>query len=254
MTRRVVFSDLDGTLLDARTYSPAGSREAAKRLQAAGIPLIFCSAKTWGEQLPLRAALGVAGPCIVENGSAILQPDGSWQALGITAAAIRQGLGRIREETGLRFQTFGEVETAQVAAVTGLSIEAAALAQQREYSETVFTPFTSAEFRRFQSACTEAGLNALMGGRFYTVTGRGADKGRAVRLLSGLLRRQYGEILTIGIGDSPNDAPMLGAVDRAYLVERPGGGWHEVTVPGLIHAAAPGPAGFSWMVESLLAE
>jgi len=46
MAHLVVFTDLDGTLLERKTYSAAKSRKAINELKKMGIPLIFCSSKT----------------------------------------------------------------------------------------------------------------------------------------------------------------------------------------------------------------
>ena len=85
----LIATDLDGTLLDARTYSPAEALPTLQATLARGIPIVPCSAKTLAEQEPLRRELGLEGfPCIVENGSAVHFPvgDGSPPAvLGLPA-------------------------------------------------------------------------------------------------------------------------------------------------------------------------
>jgi len=72
----VVFSDLDGTLLDHDTYSFDDARPALERLGHAGVPLVLCTSKTRAEVEPLREALDNDSPFIVENGGAIMIPDG----------------------------------------------------------------------------------------------------------------------------------------------------------------------------------
>jgi mannosyl-3-phosphoglycerate phosphatase len=44
-----------------------------------------------------------------------------------------------------------------------------------------------------------------------------------VEILTNLFARKFGDICTIGLGDSENDFPMLEKVDRAYLVMKPNG-------------------------------
>lgn len=249
---KVLFTDLDGTLLDAETYSPEGSRAALSRLQAVGIPVVFCSAKTHAEQEPIREALNVKQSYIVENGSAVIFPDDYRHVLGLPVAEIHEALAAIKQESGLEFHGFQELTVEEVAELTGLSPEAAALARTRDYSETVVTQFNPETLEKFQALCADRGLKCPSGGKFYTVTGANADKGRAVTWLSDHVREENPDLVTIGIGDSPNDAPMLAAVDQAYLVQRPEGIWREVDVPGLIHLPAIGPAGFTEMVNQIL--
>ncbi len=102
MAQLLVFSDIDGTLIDFATYSYAESTPAVTALLARHIPLILCSSKTRAEQESLRRDLFIPDPFIVENGSAIFIPPGvfsfdfshravdGWQVveLGVTAVAI----------------------------------------------------------------------------------------------------------------------------------------------------------------------
>jgi mannosyl-3-phosphoglycerate phosphatase len=266
MAQLLVFSDIDGTLIDFNSYSYAESAPAVAALLARGIPLILCSSKTRAEQESLRRALAISDPFIVENGGAIFIPPGAfdfdfahrmiagWQVieLGQTAVHIRQALAAIRRETGLAFQGFADLSAAAVAAVSGLDEAAAARAQQREYSETLVTPFTAMELKRLAAALAARGLAIVSGGKFHTVTGAGSDKGTAVARLTALYRQKFGGALTIGLGDSANDRPMLAAVDRPYLVQRPGGAWQEMDVRGLERVTAVGPDGWRRVIEGLL--
>jgi predicted mannosyl-3-phosphoglycerate phosphatase (HAD superfamily) len=96
------------------------------------------------------------------------------------------------------------------------------------------------------------GLRVVSGGRFQTVTGAGSNKGNAIARLVDIYRQQYGDIITIGLGNSANDQPMLEAVDQAYLVQNPGGVWQEMDMPGLRRVAAVGPRGWRQVIEELL--
>jgi mannosyl-3-phosphoglycerate phosphatase len=69
--RLIVFTDLDGTLLDQVTYSYRASLPALRKLQALKMPVILCSSKTRAEIEPLWRELILEDPFIVENGGAI---------------------------------------------------------------------------------------------------------------------------------------------------------------------------------------
>lgn len=265
----ILFTDLDGTLLELHTYDPGPARKAVTLLRERGIPIVFCSSKTRAEQLIYRRQLDIQDPFIVENGAAIFIPQGYFTVahkarpvsrgleaieLGRPAAEIRRALREIRKETGLKFQGYHEMTVEEVAALTNLSLEAARRAMAREYSETIIVDFGPADWQRFNTALVTHGLVCFAGGRFHTVVGLGTDKGQAVRRLADLYQQQYGAILTIGLGDSPNDAPMLRVVDRPFLVQRPDGTWESVDVPGLVPIPAPGPEGWRMAVEQLLAQ
>ena len=77
----LVFTDLDGTLLDHDDYGFAPALPALERLRAAAVPLIPTTSKTLAETARLSRALGNGHPCIVENGSAICVPEGYFPGL-----------------------------------------------------------------------------------------------------------------------------------------------------------------------------
>ena len=81
--------------------------------------------------------------------------------------------------------------------------------------------------------------------------GTGSDKGKAVSILSRLYRNDGIRCYTIGIGDGANDETLLGAVDLPVLVQRPGGEWLPLDLPGLVHAEGVGPIGWNVFITSL---
>lgn len=262
----VVFSDIDGTLIDFATYSWAESATAVAQLLLQRIPIVLCSSKTRAEQEWLRQALAIPDPFIVENGSAIFLPadyfpalalpvkDG-WQIieLGIKTAAIRRALAEIHAQMGVSLSGYADLSVAELAQVTGLELPAAARAQQREYSETLVSPLDADSLTLLQAELAARGLAIASGGKFYTVTGAGSNKGTAVAHLITLFRQKLGAVTTIGLGDSANDLPMLAAVDRPYLLQKPGGVWQEAPGVAVNHVAAVGPTGWHQAIFAALA-
>ena len=76
MPRLVLFTDLDGTLLDHDTYSFEPAREALRALESEDIPVVFTTSKTRAEIEKWRRLTGNADPFISENGGAIFVPEG----------------------------------------------------------------------------------------------------------------------------------------------------------------------------------
>jgi mannosyl-3-phosphoglycerate phosphatase len=70
----ILFSDLDGTLLDHDDYRWQAAGPALDRLKAARIPLVLNSSKTMAEIRALRDELGNTDPFIVENGAESVAP------------------------------------------------------------------------------------------------------------------------------------------------------------------------------------
>jgi mannosyl-3-phosphoglycerate phosphatase len=76
MNKTLVFTDMDGTLLDHHTYSFEAAKPALSALESKSIPVIPTTSKTFAELQPLRERIGLDGPFIVENGAAIFIPHG----------------------------------------------------------------------------------------------------------------------------------------------------------------------------------
>jgi len=261
----VLFTDLDGTLLDPVSYTCEKASPAVKHLQQKGIPIVFCSAKTRAEQEVYRAELGVDDPFIVENGGAIFisagyfpfrfdynKTQGDFQVieLGSPYGSIRRILEKLRVELGVNFRGFADMTAEEVAQDSGLDMAAARRAKLREYEETVKLEGTPDEIGRVLKAIEAAGLNYAHGGRYYGVMGA-SDKGKATAILIDLFRRKLGQVLTAGIGDSLNDLPMLSVVDKPILVQKPGGRWEAVDLPRLSRVKGIGPDGWNQAVEEL---
>lgn len=263
----VVFSDLDGTLLDERTYRFEEAREGLELLRRRGIPLVLCSSKTRREIALWRERLGVGDPFIYENGGGICLPQGLFPfavegeaedgdlvvPLGTPYPELRSALLQLRRDLGVPVTGFGDLTASQVAELTGLSLEEADLARRREFDE----PFTfddpgdrrAAEFLR---AIEARGLTWTRG-RLFHILGDN-DKGRAARILAGFYRRACPTLRTVGIGDAPNDLPLLEAVDVPVLVQHGDGSYADFPRPGglrLAHGA--GPAGWNRAVLEVFA-
>lgn len=264
-SRAVIFTDLDGTLLDYHTYSCEVVMPLVARLKRAGIEIVLCSSKTRAEIEVYRKKLGLNTPLIVENGGAIFIDRGYFPfpyghhrvigkyrviELGIAYGEVRRILEGVRRENSLSFRGFGDMDDAQVAALTGLDIASAGRACQREYGETLDLGGSERDIRHILDRIRDAGLNWSRGSRLYSVAG-GSDKGIAVRVVTDLYNKNLGKIKTIGVGDSPNDEPMLAEVDFPVLVQKPGGCWEKIELPNLYRVNGVGPKGWVEAIKNL---
>ena len=91
MGSNIIFTDLDGTFIDFETYSPDVAAPVARDLVDRGVPVIFCSSKTFGEQQALMDLIGLTVPCIVENGAGIFLPDSVRILDDLPATKIKSG-------------------------------------------------------------------------------------------------------------------------------------------------------------------
>ncbi len=242
----VVFTDLDGTLLDHATYQPGPAQAAVHRLRSAGVSVVLCSAKTASEQRPLRLRLDIDDPFIVENGAAVCGLAGGPVVFGLAYAEVQELLRRASAAAGAEVRGYGEMSDAEIAARTGLEVKEVVLAARREYSETFVVE--AGDIGALDIAAAGFGLRIIRGTRFFTAVGD-HDKGTAVRWL---LDRWDGP-RSIGIGDYVNDRDMLAVVDEPMIVKRPDGTWAEVDVPGILRLDGIGPAGWCLGADAVLA-
>lgn len=263
-TAVIVFSDLDGTLLDHDTYRFDPARPALALLGRENIPLILCSSKTRLEMEWYRQRLGVSSPFIVENGAAVFVPRATLKIadhpyreergfqvveFGLPYDQLVRALKEIREETRLNLIGFSEMSVQDVVRYSGLDQAQAGKAQKRDYSEPFILVDTEAPLQALEQSVKRRRLTLARGGRFYHLMGDN-DKGRAVRWLTARYRKENPNLVSIGLGDSPNDLPLLDNVDIPVLVKKPSGR-HEVwrTEKEVFYTEGIGPAGWN---EALL--
>jgi len=271
MTRYLLFTDLDGSLLDSESYSFELARPALDALRAQQIPVILVSGKTRAEVEPLRHHLDHHDPFIVENGAAIYIPldlfdfpversrrRASYQVieLGIPYALLRDVLKQIEDAVETQLQGFGDLSLEDVMAATGLPREDAARAKLREFDEPFLLNGPPPLIEEVCRQIIARGLHWTRGGRFFHLTGKN-DKGRAAEMLLRCYKRQALEhsvqIETIGIGDSLNDLSLLMNVDHPVLVQKPDGSYDpDIDLPHLIRAPGVGPIGWNHAVLEFL--
>ncbi|MBI1175379.1 MAG: HAD-IIB family hydrolase [Sideroxydans sp.] len=263
MKKILIITDLDGTLLDEATYAFDQALPALRHAKTHNIPLILCSSKTRAEIEVYRTQLGNSHPFISENGGGIFIPHGYFAApvegttldgyhvitLGMPYAEVRQRFIALREQLNVAARGFGDMTVDEVASLTGLDQEAAALAMQREFDEPFV--FDTEPDERFLQAIEAAGLRWTQG-RIFHIMGR-HHKGRAFTMLKELYQRQYGTVSSIGLGDSLNDLPLLMAVDQPVLVRHEDGSCDtRIDIPYLLKTQQAGPAGWNEAVLQLL--
>lgn len=84
MRYKMVFSDIDGTLLDSNHQITGGTKEAVRKLTQNGIPFVLVSARMPYGILPLTEALHINEPIICFSGALVLgalQSDGTREEL-----------------------------------------------------------------------------------------------------------------------------------------------------------------------------
>lgn len=264
--RLLIFSDLDGTLLNDEDYRWQQAKPALERVAEAGIPLILNSSKTAAEIRILRQQLGNTDPFIVENSAAVVIPPGTFGNdseqivhFGASRAEVLKALAAQRA-SGARFRGFADMTDDELAQLTGLDSASAARARERLGTEPLIWQGSDEERLGFEAALSAENLRLVKGGRFYHAMGI-FDKADGARFLLNKYREQYQarygsqRMTVIALGDSPNDQRMLEEADIPVVIR--GVNSNEVQLPSEKHAMRslkPGPAGWNECVLNLLFE
>ncbi len=233
----IVFTDMDGTLLDHHTYSHAEADEMLAKLKTMKVPVIPTTSKTFEEVTVLREEIGLSDPFIVENGAAIHIPHGFFKqkpanTQWFNGFWVRQFcskkqywlslLKRVeREFTGL-FTHFSAMSTEEIVEATGLSFEEAQRAANRQYGEPVLWKSDEQTKQKFIQALISVGAKPLQGGRFIHISGD-CNKGSALEWFMAEYKRQYPDRFcqSIALGDGQNDVAMLDAADYSVRILSP---------------------------------
>jgi len=264
--RLLVFTDLDGTLLDHASYSFEPALTALGVLKDNNIPLIVCTSKTRAEIELIRVQLNNSHPFISENGGAIFIPKGYFfpkpqfdreddhyftVELGTPYSALREVFNRIQSALPGKLRGFGDSTPGEVAELCGLPLADAELAMKRDYDEP-FVVEGKIPFDVLQEMASHSQLQVTRGGRFYHLMGHN-DKGKAVQLLRDMYQNQLGHPTTVALGDSLNDLPMLEVVDYPILVKKHDGS-HDpaVKLDNLTITRSSGPSGWCETLLELL--
>lgn len=259
----IIFTDLDGTLLDRDTYSWQAALPALAQVKDRSVPLVFVTSKTRGEVEFWRQAIQNEHPFIVENGGAAFIPERYFP--GPLPGVRRDGYHVL--EWGTPYEqliadlcgassasrcpvtAFHELTVEDVAKLCDLPLEQARLARQREYDE----PFLVRDESRAPAllAAIEArGRKWTKGGRFWHIVGAN-DKEVAVRALTDLFEQTYGPVITAALGDGLNDAAFLEAATTPIIVRSDAVEVLSARIPRAQVTARPGPEGWNEAVLSL---
>jgi mannosyl-3-phosphoglycerate phosphatase len=264
----IIFTDLDGTILDSETYSYQKAVPVINILKENQVPVIPVTSKTRREVETLRQSLQINDPFIVENGSGIFVPldynhltlpksnQGAGyhlHRLGCTYAEARLGLEKIATALNEPLWGFGDMNTAEICQLTGLSSQEAKQAKAREFTEPFLTP-KKVTPERLNEIVQDLGYRIVVGDRFCHLLDAGAGKGKAVQWLvdSYQSAQPDAKITTLGLGNSPNDLEMLEAVDIPIIVPGNKGIHPGLSGKGWQVAPAPGSQGWAEVVRGVV--
>lgn len=230
---RMIATDLDGTLLGAKSVLPEENVRALQRAMEAGVKVVLASGRMAEATMPIANAIGVNAPMVLFNGAMVYDPESGRILRGRciprdTAVEVLRtieargcylqafpGLGYYFEEAtehtvvyqnkisvvgtavGMKLSQWLKTDVYKLLCI-GTPEETDALA--RELSET----FPTVSFVKSSST-------------FLEIVAKGVDKADGLRALSEITGIAPEEILAFG--DEQNDLPMLDYAGTGYAME-----------------------------------
>jgi mannosyl-3-phosphoglycerate phosphatase family protein len=142
----LVFTDLDGSLLNHYNYSWKDAVPALTRLYKNSYPVIFTSSKTSAEIQQIRQEMGNIHPCISENGAVVNIPCAYFEAglcdenesnsdsylFAKPYEEIIAVLAALRDEYQFVFRGFNDIQLDELVALTELNEEQTKLSKQQK--------------------------------------------------------------------------------------------------------------------------
>lgn len=270
---RVIFTALEGALLDPKSQSWSAAAEALEEIGRRQVPLILVSSGTRAEVEAFRTKIGHGHPFVTESGGGLFIPDGYFTqklpgavrvgryfcvAFGRPYAEAVAAAEEIAQETGANIVGYSQMSPREIAGNTGDPVRQAELSKQREFSERFFFAGDADSVEKaFEREAKKRGWDTIRGNPFWELRS-GNDEGKALRHLIRLLRDAlHTRLRAVAIGGHARDLPLLAAADQAVLLPQRGQEFDPLLTAKLsktIPADASGPAGWNDAVLKLLEE
>ena len=246
-----VVSDVDGTLMD-HSYDLTPAKETIKNLQELSIPVILCTSKTASEVKVIRNELNLTDPYIVENGAAIygesLKKVNGKIILGKKYETLEEILNNISKEIDYKLIPLNNLSDHKATELTGLKGNSLNLMRDRHWSLPFLNPPNFLE-SKINICCEKFNVDVFKGNRMSHLLSTNSNKGIAINVL-----RKYSNIKNIkiiGLGDSPNDLPLLLNSDFRIII--PGIDGPNLNLldqlKDLEFTVASKPNGYGWKYE-----
>lgn len=252
----MVFTALDGSLLDARTLSFEAARASFRRLIAAGIPVVPVTGKTFAEVRPLADVLGIDGPLVIESGGGIARRVGSsWrlEACGAGTKALREAVPVIEKRSGARLRLYSAMRLDEAATASGLTGVDLRRSLQRNFDE----PFAleSGTLAAVEEAARSLGLSVRTGTRFHHLSGPARKGGAAAQRVRDEIAASAGaQPFVVALGYAPIDVAFLSLADIPIIMPRRNGTPDPLLIamlPEARIAPAAGPEGWARAIDEI---
>ncbi len=230
----IIFTDLDGTLLDNFNYSFFPIYPFYDSISE-NSTLIYNTSKTFKEICEVDKSLVANNPSIVENGSAIFIPtklkleiSSTFKLLDkykmiILGTELHEIEKLLMDRSVLHYlkncNFLNNMTINEICKVTGLLPNVASKSRKRDFSKSFLWNGSKSNFKKFELTLKNLNLRILKGGRFYHIIGS-SNKGKALKFILEIYKKNFPleQFITIALGNSENDNSMLKVTDFAGVV------------------------------------
>jgi mannosyl-3-phosphoglycerate phosphatase len=260
MLKTLIFTDLDGSLLDRDTFKFDEIKDYLKKLLSNGIFIIPNTSKTEKEILEFNNELGSNLPYISENGAAI-------NGLDLLNSNLPKELILSRDKNNLinifkktvpeslqnKCKWLSEMDKKKQSLIFGLEDEKLKMALDRKYTIPFIFEGNKNEKNKLFKIVKNKGLALQEGGRVINLTDK-VNKAKALQVFVRFFKKNNKEVKTIAVGDNYNDLDMLKTSDFPCLVFNDKFTLDEIPIKNLIITNKPSPVGWADVIKMALAK
>ena len=260
MLKTLIFTDLDGSLLDRDTFKFDEIKDYLKKLLSKGIFIIPNTSKTEKEILEFNNELGSNLPYISENGAAI-------NGLDLLNSNLPKELILSRDKNNLinifkktvpenlqnKCKWLSEMDKKKQSLIFGLEDEKLKMALDRKYTIPFIFEGNKNEKNKLFRIVKSKGLALQEGGRVINLTDK-VNKAKALQVFVRFFKKNNKNVKTIAVGDNYNDLDMLKTSDFPCLVFNDKFTLDEIPIKNLIITNKPSPEGWADVIKMALAK
>jgi len=252
----LIFTDLDGTLLDRDTFKFDKIFNYIKELISKDISIIPTSSKTKKEIESFNKELDENLPFVTENGAAIYN-------LNLINASLPEKITLSREISEIseifekkissklrsKCKFLKKLNLDKQSKILGLSKKRIGYAINREYTMPLLFEGTKTEKINLFKSIQNAGLSLQEGGRVINLCDK-ISKALAMKKVVKVFKKiSKDELVTIGVGDNFNDLEMLKNSDIPCLVFNDKFTLEKININDCLVSKKPAPEGWEEVVK-----
>ena len=258
MLKTLIFTDLDGSLLDRDTFKFDEIKDYLKKLLSKGIFIIPNTSKTEKEILEFNNELGSNLPYISENGAAI-------NGLDLLNSNLPKELILSRDKNNLinifkktvpenlqnKCKWLSEMDKKKQSLIFGLEDEKLKMALDRKYTIPFVFEGNKNEKNKLFKIVKNKGLALQEGGRVINLTDK-VNKAKALQVFVRFFKKNNKNVKTIAVGDNYNDLDMLKTSDFPCLVFNDKFTLDQIPINDLIITNKPSTEGWADVIKKAL--